>query len=146
MKALRIILIVVGLLTLVFSVITLVLPWTMIVSGTECFGVILPAETEANITVYMTRVGSVTFAWAGVLFLLAAADPLKHLALTRSLAVASMCIGLTCILVGARIGLPVVAFLVDGLFCLIAGGLIWTLSSPLRSQSTQDAPPAEPPA
>ena len=144
MKALRIVLIIVGLLTLIPSLIGLLVPWSAIVSWANYWGITLSEATEANITVYITRIGCVTFVWAGFLFLLAAADPVKYLTLTRSLAVASVCIGLTCILVGAKLGLPVVAFLIDGLFCLIAGGLIWTLTCPLKSQTQQDAPPVEP--
>ena len=103
----------------------------------------LPPGTEANYTLYMFRVGCVTCVWAGFLFLLASADVNKYLILIRSLALALICIGLACILIGARIALPAVAFVVDGLFCLIAGGLIWTLSSPLGSQGKQAVPPAK---
>ena len=144
MKALRIVLIVVGLLTLIFSVVSLLVPWERIVSFCHRFSVTLPAETEANATMYMVRLGAVTFAWAGFLFLVAAANVIKYLVLVRSLALALICIGLTCILVGARNNLPSTAFLIDGLFCLISGGLIWTLSSPLGSQAKQAAPPVEP--
>ena len=48
MKALRIVLIVVGLLTLIFSVTSLLVPWAVIVSFCHRFAVTLPAETEAN--------------------------------------------------------------------------------------------------
>jgi len=144
MKALRVVLIIVGLLTLIPSVIGVVLPWDRLVCMFKWFGVILPAVTEANYTLYLVRVGCVTYAWAGFLFLLAAVDLNKYLVLIRSLALASICVGLACILVGARIAIPTVAFLVDGLFCLISGGLIWTLSSPLSSQGKQAMSPAKP--
>ena len=144
MKALRIVLIIVGLLILIPSVIGVVLPWDRLVCMFRWFGVSLPAVTEANYMVYLARVGCVTYAWAGFLFLLAAVDLNKYLVLIRSLALASICVGLACIIVGARIAMPTVAFLVDGLFCLISGGLIWTLSSPLDSQGKQAASSAKP--
>ena len=144
MKALRVVLIIVGLLTLIPSVIGVVLPWDRLVCMFKWFGLTLHPETEANYTLYLVRVGCVTYAWAGFLFLLAAVDVNKYLVLIRSLALASICVGLACILVGARIAMPAVAFVVDGLFCLIAGGLIWTLSSPLSSQGKQAVPPAKP--
>ena len=146
MKALRIVLIIVGLLTLIPSVIGLVLPWDRLVSIWDWFGLKLSDSTDANLMAYMIRIVCVTYAWAGFLFLLAAVDLAKYLVLIRSLALASICVGLACILVGARIGLPTKAFLLDGIFCLVAGGLIWTLSSPLGRQCQQAVPPAAPDA
>jgi len=144
MKALRIVLIIVGLLILIPSVIGLVLPWDRWVCMYKWFGVNVQPQTEANYLVYLLRVCCVIWAWAGFLFPLAAVDPNRYLVLIRSLALALICIGLTCILVGIRIAMPPVAVLLDGLFCLIAGGLIWTLSSPLSSQGKQAVPPAKP--
>jgi len=120
------------------------LPWDRLVCVWNWVGLKSPDATEGSLVVYMTRVGCVTYAWAGFLFLLAAVDLNKYLVLIRSLALASICVGLACIIVGARIAMPTVAFLVDGLFCLISGGLIWTLSSPLDSQGKQAASSAKP--
>lgn len=134
MKALRVILIIVGLLTLITSVIGVFLPWTMLTTVWEKFGIEAAAETEGSLLVYMTRAMCMVMAWAGVLFLLGAKDVEKHLCMIRILAVASVCVGLTCIVAGIRISIPAIAYLGDGLFCLIAGGLIWTLSCPMKCQ------------
>ena len=131
MKALRVVLIIVGLATLIPSVIGLVMPWGKLVGFWESFGLTVAPETEGSLMVYMTRAFCMTMAWAGFLFLLSAADVIKYLALIRSLALASVCVALTCILVGVKLGIPAKAYLIDGIFCLAAGGLIWTLSCPV---------------
>ena len=131
---LRIVLIVVGLLTLVFSLAGIFVPWQNIVAWMSTWNVTLPTALKSPITVYMFRAMSVTYAWVGFLFLLAAADPPKYLALIRTLALASICTGLACILVGTRLDLPSLVYLGDGVFCLVAGVLIWTLSIPLGRQ------------
>ncbi|NIA08041.1 MAG: hypothetical protein GWP14_10500 [Actinobacteria bacterium] len=140
MKALRVVLIIVGLVTLIPSVIGLFLPWEKLVCIWGAFGIEVARETEGSLLVYMTRAFFATLAWAGVLFLLAATDVNKYLALIRSLALASVCVGLTCILVGVNIGIPSMAYLGDGIFCLVAGGLIWTLSSPINCKCGQTEP------
>jgi len=126
MKALRIVLIIVGLVTLIPSLVGLFLPWGTLVCIWGKFGVEASVETEGNLMVYMTRAFCVTLVWAK--------DVIKYVCLIRSLALASVCIGLTCILVGVRVGIPTAAYLIDGIFCLVAGGLIWTLSSPANCQ------------
>ena len=132
MKALRVVLIVVGLVTLIPSVIGLFVPWEKLVCLWGAFGLEVGGETEGSLMVYMTRAFCVTLAWAGALFLLASKDVGKYVCLIRCLALASVCVGLTCILVGVRIGIPPLAYLGDGIFCLVAGGLIWTLSCPVN--------------
>ena len=134
MKALKAVLIIVGLLTLITSVIGVFLPWTMLTTVWEKLGIEAAAETEGSLLVYMTRALCMVMAWAGVLFLMGAKNVEKHLCMIRVLAVASVCVGITCIVVGIRIGIPAMAYLGDGLFCLIAGGLIWTLSSSARAK------------
>ena len=140
MKALRVVLIVVGLVTLIPSVIGLFLPWEKLVCLWGVFGLEVAGETEGSLMVYMTRAFCVTLAWAGGLFLLSAKDVKKYLVLIRSLAVASVCVGLTCILVGVNVGIPTLAYLGDGIFCLVAGGLIWTLSCQTSSKCGEAAP------
>jgi len=141
---LRIVLIVVGLLTLVFSLAGIFVPWQNIVAWMSTWNVTLPAAPDSPITVYMFRAMSVTYAWAGFLFLLAAADPPKYLALIRTLALALVCVGLACILVGVKVGLPMKPVLFcDGIPCLVAGVLIWTLSIPLGRQPAQAVPPTQ---
>lgn len=132
MKALRVILIIVGLITLIPSVIGLFMPWEKLVCIWGAFGLEVAGETEGSLMVYMTRAFCATLVWAGALFLLAASDVNKYLCLIRILALASVCVGLTCILVGVNIGISTVAYLGDGIFCLVAGGLLWTLSSPMK--------------
>jgi hypothetical protein len=140
MKALRVVLIIVGLVTLIPSLVGLFLPWGTLVCFWGKFGVKASVETEGSVLVYMTRAFCVTLVWAGALFLLAAKDVSKYVCLIRSLALASVCVGLTCIVVGVRVGIPTIAYLGDGIFCLVAGGLIWTLSS----QGSCKCGPAEP--
>ena len=106
MKALRVVLIVVGLATLIPSLIGLFMPWDRLVDFWETFGLKVAAETEGNLMVYMLRGLCMTMVWAGFLFLLSASDVIKYLALIRSLAVACVCVGLTCILVGVQMGIP----------------------------------------
>ena len=144
MKALlQIVLIVVGLLLLILSVVVLVCPWENIVANCQnWFSLILPSAVVSPITVYMFRAMCVTYAWAGFLFLLAAANPLKYLALIRVLALASICTGLACILVGSKLDLPPLVYWSDGVSCLVAGILIWTLSIPLGREPAQQTEPS----
>ena len=144
MKALRIVLIIVGLLTLIFSAMGVFVPWETMISWAKSWNVQFRPAVESPITVYLFRVGCVTWAWAGVLFLVAAVNPVKYLALIRSLALACVCLGLTCILVGVKLDLPAKGYLIDGVFCLVAGGLIWALSTLGGQQHARlQAPPAE---
>ena len=143
MKALGVVLIIVGLVTLIPSVIGLFMPWEKLVCVWGAFGLEVANETEGSLMVYMTRAFCVTLAWAGALFLLGASDVNKYLCLIRSLALGSVCVGLTCILVGVNISIPTVAYLGDGLFCLVAGGLIWTLSSPANCKRIPVQPSSE---
>ncbi len=140
---LRIVLIVVGLLTLVFSLAGIFVPWQNIVACMSAWNVALPAVPDSPITVYMFRAMCVSYAWAGFLFLLAAADPPKYLALIRTLALASICTGLACILIGSKLDLPSIVYLGDGISCLVAGVLIWTLSIPMGRQPAQAVPPTQ---
>ena len=146
MKALlRVVLILVGLLTLIPSVLGIVWPWDKLVSlGKEYFDLSVPTAFESPITVYIFRAMCVTYVWAGFLFLLSASNPAKYLVLIRSLALASLCVGLTCILVGVKLGLPIKPVLFyDGIPCLVAGILIWTLSIVAVQKPEDVAPPAQ---
>ncbi len=140
---LKIVLIVVGLLTLVFSLAGIFVPWQNIVAWMSTWNVTLPAVPDSPITVYMFRAMSVICAWAGFLFLLAAANPPKYLVLIRTLALASICTGLTCILVGSKLDLRPLVYWGDGISCLVAGVLIWTLSIPLGQEPAQQSADAE---
>jgi len=126
---LRIILIIVGLRILVPSAVGLFLPWGKMISYMNYWQVTMPKAVDSPITVYLCRVVCITFAWTSMLFFLAACDLEKYLTLIRFLALASIFIGLTFILVGSTLDLPAFQFLFDGIFCLFVGGLIWTLSS-----------------
>ena len=103
----------------------------------------MPSAVTSPITVYMFRAMCVTYAWAGFLFLLAAANLPKYLVLIRTLALASICTGLACILVGTKLDLPSLVYLGDGVSCLVAGVLIWTLGIPLGRQPAQAVPPTQ---
>ncbi len=138
---LRIVLIVVGLLTLAFSLAGIFVPWQNIVAWMSTWKVTLPAAPDSPITVYMFRAMCVAYAWSGFLFLFAAANPLKYLALIRVLALASICSGLACILVGSKLDLRPLVYWGDGVSCLVAGILIWTLSIPLGREPGQQAVP-----
>ncbi len=140
---LRIVLIVVGLLTLLFSLAGIFVPWQNIVAWMSRWNVTLPAVPDSPITVYMFRAMSVTYAWAGFLFLLAATNLSKYLVLIRTLALASVCTGLACILVGSKLDLPPLVYWGDGVSCLVAGILIWTLSIPLGREPAQVVPPTQ---
>ena len=144
MKALlRVVLIVVGLLTLLPSLAGIFVPWQRIIDVVGWWQVTLPAVADSAITVYIFRTMCVTYAWAGFLFLLAATNPPKYLVLIRTLALASICVGLTCILVGTKLALPAWGYLADGIFCLVAGILIWTLSTATGQTPAQAAPPEQ---
>ncbi len=144
MKALlRFVLIVVGLLTLLPSVAGIFVPWQRIINVVSWWQVTLPAVAKSEITVYLFRVMCVTYAWAGFLFLLAAANPPKYLVLMRTLALASICVGLACILVGTKLAIPAWGYLTDGIFCLVSGILIWTLSTTIGQTPAQAAPPEQ---
>ena len=146
MKALlRVVLIIVGLAILIFSALGVFWPWDKLVSlGKECFDLSVPTALTSPITVYIFRAMCVTYVWAGFLFLLCASNPVKYLALIRSLALASLCVGLTCILVGVKLGLPIKPVLFcDGIPCMVAGILIWTLSTGAVQKPEDAAPPAQ---
>ena len=140
---LRLVLIIVGLLTLLPSIAGIFIPWQRIIDLVGRWQVTLPAVTDSAITVYIFRAMCVTYAWAGFLFLLAAANPTKYLVLIRTLALASICVGLTCILVGTKLAIPAWGYLADGIFCLVAGILIWTLSTAIGEKPAQVAPPEQ---
>ena len=131
MKALRIVLVVVGLLILGFSLPGVFLSWGSLGWLADKGGLVWPAAGKSGIMVYVVRASFMTFVWAGVLFLLAAVDPVKYVGLVRALAVALVCIGITCVLVGVRHRLPFWVYLIDGGIGLVGGGLIWTLSCPI---------------
>lgn len=136
MKALRIVLVVVGLSILVFSIPGVFVPWEKLGWLAEKGGLAWPAAGESGIMVYLVRASFMTFVWAGVLFLLAATDPVKYVGLARTLAVALVFIGVTCILVGVKQGLPFWTYLTDGVIGLVGGGLIWVLSCPIGKAGT----------
>lgn len=137
MKALRIVLVIVGLLILVVSLPGVFVPWEKIVWLAEQSGLTLPTAAQSGIMVYLVRASFMTFAWAGVLFLLAAVDPTKYMGLVRALALALICIGLTCVLVGTKLALPRWVYLIDGGIGLLGGALIWTLSCPATRPGRQ---------
>ena len=144
MKAmLRVVLIIVGLVTLLPSLAGIFVPWQRVIDLFNFWQVTLPSVAESPITAYMFRAMCVTYAWAGFLFLLAAANPPKYLVLIRTLALASICVGLTCILVGTKLGIPAWGYLADGIFCLLAGTVIWTLSTAIGQTPAQAAPPEQ---
>ena len=146
MKALlRVVLILVGLLILIPSVLGIVWPWDNLISlSKKYFELTLPLAVESPITVYMFRAMWVTYTWAGFLFLLCAGNTAKYLVLIRTLALASMCVGLTCIFVGVKLGLPMKPVLFcDGIPCLVAGILVWTLSSAAEQKPEDVALPAQ---
>ncbi len=140
---LRIVLIIVGLLTLGFALVGIFVPWHNVVAWMSTWNVTLPAVTDSPMVIYMFRSMFVVYAWAGVLFLLASADPPKYLALIRILAWALVSVGLACILVGIRLGLPMKPVLFyDAIPCLAAGILIWTLSIPSPQKPAKPASPS----
>ena len=143
--ALRIVLIVAGLLTLLPSVLGVVWPTDKLAAwGQEYLNMTLAPGADTAFTVYLFKAASMTWAWAGVLLLLAAANPAKYLVLIRTLALAAIFIGISCILVGAKVGLPTWVYLGDGLSCLIGGVLIWTLSTAIGQECKPSVTSAEP--
>ena len=142
---LRIVLIVVGLALLISSVWLLVWPWEKLASSAqERFGLVVPSAVESPITVYIFRAMCITYAWAGILFLIGAADPLKYLALIRTLALTSVSIGLVCLLVGVNVGLPIKPVLFcDVIPSLVAGVLILALSGGINQEPAKAAPPTQ---
>ncbi len=139
---LRIVLIVIGLLTLGFALVGVFVPWHNIVVWMSTWNITLPAVPDSPIVVYMFRSMSVVYAWAGVLFLLASADPTKYVVLIRILAWALVSVGLACILVAVKLALPIKPVLFcDAIPCLAAGILIWTLSIPSTRKPAQDVRP-----
>lgn len=140
---LRVVLIIVGLVILVFSLPGVFWPWDELASlAKKYFDLSVPTALESPVVVYMFRAMCVTYVWAGFLFFLGASNPAKYLVMIRSLALACVCVGLSCILVGIRLGMPMKHVLLwDGIPCLVAGILIWTLSIPLGREPAQAVPP-----
>ena len=133
-----------GLLTLGFALVGIFIPWQSVVAWMSTWSIALPALPDSPITVYMFRAMFVVYAWAGVLFLLASANPPKYLALIRILALALITIGFTCVLVGVRLSLPLKPILFcDAIPCLAAGILIWTLATPSSQKPAKQSTDAE---
>ena len=136
---LRIVLIILGLLILGFALAGIFVPWRNVVVWMSTWNITLPAVPDSPVVVYMFRSMFVVYAWAGILFLLTSANPPKYLALIRILAWALVSVGLACILVGVKLALPMKPILFcDAIPCLVAGILIWTLSTSSTREPAHD--------
>jgi len=76
MKALKAVLVVLGVLCFLSSAPAIVLPWSGVVRGLEGLG--LEAPVGDAFVVYCVRLSSLGFALIGIFFLILAADPLRY--------------------------------------------------------------------
>ncbi len=122
MKALKAVLAVLGVLCLLGTVPTTVLPWSSIVRYLGILG--FEAPVDDPLVVYCVRLSSVGFALIGVFFLVLSTDPLRY----RPMLVLAVCgLWLTAaaaLITGWLSGMEPRWYLVDFGVCLIAALLI----------------------
>jgi hypothetical protein len=121
MRGLKICLWVTGLLCLpcVFGIF---LPISTLESFTSLFGIeSLPSQPLA---IYSMRVMSAMCFGIGVYFIILALDPAKYGVLIPFSGIASVILGVVCLITGRMVGMPAKWYLGDTLSCLILGFLI----------------------
>jgi hypothetical protein len=125
MKALKIVLVVMGVLCFLSSAPGAVAPWSSIVHWLGVLG--LDPVPEQPFVVYCVRLSSLGFALIGVFFLVIATNPLRYRPL---LALAVWGLLLTAVLAfstGRMVGMPPLWYLVDTVSSLLAAVLLLLL-------------------
>ena len=106
----------------ILSLVGVFLPMTTLQSLAEAFG----AEQlpDSPLCVYMVRTVSTTYVLIGVFFVILALNPAKYGVLVPFAGIASVLLGVACLITGLVVAMPVLWFLGDSLSCLVLGVLI----------------------
>ena len=102
--------------------ITAALPWQVIISFSQWFGVELP--TPDALTVYVFRLFMAMFGLIGVFFVILARDPHKYGVMLQLAAYGLLSFGVFCLVGGIKYPISIGAYLGDVLFGVIAGVLL----------------------
>lgn len=121
MRGLKICLWITGLLCLpcVFGIF---LPISTLESFTSLFGI--ESLSGSPLVTYSIRVTSAMCVGIGVYFIILALNPMKYGVLVPFSGIASVILGVVCLITGRMVGMPAKWFLGDTLSCLILGILI----------------------
>jgi hypothetical protein len=122
MKALKAVLVVIGILCLLSAAPGTVAPWPSIVRGLGVIG--LEAPPEHPVVVYCTRLSSLTFALIGVFFLVLASDPLRYRPMLVLAVWGCFATAVVALAAGCLTGMQPLWYLGDTAASLIAGLLI----------------------
>jgi len=101
------------------------LPWKAILAFFRFFG-IQPPITDP-ITTYMLRLCMATFGLIGIFFVILARNPMKYGEMLPLAGFGILFMGLFSLLGGIRYGFPVWCYIIDVIFCTVAGVLVFIL-------------------
>lgn len=95
-------------------------------SACESFAGLLGIETlpDSPLVIYAIRTLSATFVGVGVFFIILALNPVEYGVMAPFSGIATVFIGVVCLITGPAVGMPVKWFLGDSLSCLVLGILI----------------------
>jgi hypothetical protein len=135
MRGLKICLWITGILCLL-SVAGLFLPISTLESFTKFFGI--ESLSGPPLVMYAIRVTSAMAVGIGVFFIILALNPIKYGVLVPFSGIASVLVGLVCLITGRMVGMPAKWFLGDTLSCLILGVLILVFWQKAKKTASQD--------
>ena len=101
------------------------LPWKAITAWFGFFGIQPPATDP--ITSYMLRLCMATFGLIGIFFVILARNPMKYGEMLPLAGFGILFMGIFSLLGGIRYGFPVWTYIIDFIFCIVAGVLVFVL-------------------
>lgn len=93
---------------------------------------------EAQVFVFIVRLLSATYVGIGIFFILLALKPKLFGSILPFSGIATVLIGLACMITGLNIGMPVIWFLGDSMTCIVLGALILLLWPQKKMQQAKD--------
>ncbi len=124
MRALKVCLWVLGLLCL-SGLLGLLLPISTMQALAETFGE--QPFPDSPLFNYTVRAMSATYVLVGIFFIILARDPLRYGPLVPFSGAAGIILGIVCAVTGALLGMPIMWFAGDALFCIVFGAAILIL-------------------
>lgn len=118
MRPLRISLWIAAVFCFVLSMFGLFAPFSVLESLADYFG------TETFI-LYGMRTASAAFAGMGAISVVLALNPMRYGAMVPVSGLSSVFIGVVCVVAGLVVGMPLIWFLGDAVFCALLGALIF---------------------
>ena len=107
------------------SVIGVFMPVSAWESVAKTFGV--ESLLDTPVCEYMTRLMMATFGAIGIYLAILALKPMEYGVLMPFTGIASVALGVTCLVTGCKVGIPTLWYLGDGLSCVIFGVLVLVL-------------------